>query len=136
MNSSNLNSLEEDLTVALESMEQLYNRALGLIEATLPHETTQQVSACLARIQPTLSQIEAREQTLAPLRQAWIDSGQRPGPTLKLKLTRQEPLLQQLIGRINSMEKQILEARQELLPKVDSVVKHQQMQRAYQQQAR
>ncbi|WP_437206726.1 hypothetical protein [Planctomicrobium sp. SH664] len=130
----NRSQIEVELTAELQRLEPYYRRALELMiaEAKIPATCAADVTACLNRLQPLMSQIQAAESKLAPLRLKWLSASTQPGPQLKALLQGHEHLLKQLIQHLNDLEARARQLRNQLLPALDSGLRHQQMQRAYQ----
>jgi hypothetical protein len=130
--------IEQHLLAELRRAELPYRHALSLLEAEMScaHPTTEELSACLQRLDPVLLQIRELEATLAPVRQAWLALAQPPGGDLRSTLQRHEQLLTGLLGRVDALEQQARRARRELIPEMDALARRQQMQRAYQQSSR
>lgn len=132
------NPLEFQLINELQHAETLYQRALKGLQAGVPQPApaAEDITRCLDRMQPLLSRIQAQESSLAPLREAWMRQACAAGPELKRLLKQHEQVLQSLIEKIDSLEQQLQHHRREAIPGLDRVVKHHQMQRAYQQASR
>lgn len=129
--------LEQQLLSELQRAETFYRRALAHLQGnSLESGTVEEIAACLSRMEPVMLQIQTQEGTLSPLRKEWGESGRRPGPELKRMLAIHEELLQSLIKRIDAMESQMQQHRRQAIPGLDRVVRHHQMQRAYQQRMR
>lgn len=130
----NRQPLEQRLLSELSRAEALYRRALAHVQGdSLSTATAEEIAAVLNRMGPVMSQIQVLEGALAPLRQEWKESGRRAGPELKQMLAVHEQLLKSLIDWIDSLELQMQQHRRQAIPGMDRVVRHQQMQRAYQQ---
>lgn len=133
MINSQQHPIERELTSELSSAEAPYRRALDIVRE-LPADTPagyEEISACLARLQPVLQQINAMESTLAPLRRHWHALNAVPGAELRSILDVHEQLLRELIERIDRMEQNLSQAKQTLAPAVDAHIRRQRMQRAY-----
>lgn len=135
MKHSQNDQIEQQLTHQLRQAEAPYRRALAVIQASVPEtgSDVEDVSKCLTRLEPLMRQVQSLEAVLAPLRQQWLALARQPGAELRQVLQQHEQLLGRLIGRINVLETQLQSQRREVIPSVDSYVRHQQMQRAYQQ---
>lgn len=127
--------IEQRLTHQLRQAEAHYRRALAVIQASVPESDPhlEDVSKCLTRLEPLMRQVQSQDAVLAPLRRQWLALARQPGTELRQVLQLQEQLLGRLIGRIDALQTQLQTQRRELIPSVDSYVRHQQMQRAYQQ---
>ncbi len=132
------NKLEAELIHLLQRAEGPYRRALALIETSLPQSqpTADDISACLVRLEPLMKQTEEVERELAPCRQQWTDAGYRATPELKSVFQQHGQLLSTLIEKVNALEQRMQELRRQARPQVDAVVRHHQMQRAYQHSGR
>ncbi|WP_437227796.1 hypothetical protein SH661x_000559 [Planctomicrobium sp. SH661] len=132
------NPLEQQLINELRRADALYRRALASLHSSLPEEprSADEITDCLGRLQPLMQQAQEIELGLAPLRQEWIDSRTRPGAELRQILKQHEEVLKTLIGKINHLEQCLERYRAQAIPGMDRVVRHHQMQRAYQQLAR
>jgi len=130
--------LELQLLNELQRGETLYRRTLTQLQQSLPDEdhSAEEIAACLARLEPAMERIQSLENTLAPLRQAWARGPRRAGAELKTLLGNHEQLLKGLIERMDALEQQMQRHRRQAIPGLDQVVRHQQMQRAYQQGTR
>lgn len=109
-----------------------------MIQNALPHAdpTAEEISTCLARLDPLMKQAQEIETELAPCRERWLAMGYQADSNVKPIFQRHEQLLTELIQKINSMEHQMQQHRQATAPQVDTLVRHQQMQKAYQQAVR
>jgi len=130
--------LEQQLISELQRAEALYRRMLTGLNTSLPKGDcgADEITAGLTRVQPLMLQIQTMESTLAPLRKEWTRQSQPAGPILKQILHQHEEILKTLIHRIDVLEQQLQQHRQAALPEMDRFVRHQQMQRAYQQAVR
>ncbi|WP_437187426.1 hypothetical protein SH668x_000820 [Planctomicrobium sp. SH668] len=133
-----VNQLEQQLCVELKKAESLYRRALGLIQSAVPTGEGQfdQISSCLVQLQPFMKQIEESESVLGPLKQHWMSFKVKAGAELKFALQVHQGLLGDLITLINKMEASTQQQRLAAIPQLDSAMRRQQMQRAYQQSNR
>lgn len=129
---------EQRLIAELRRAEALYRRALASIQSSLPQTegSPEEITACLARLQPLMLQVRDVELELAPLRESWMSRGQPSGVELQQTLRQHEQLLKTLIDRIDALEHNLKQHRTAAIPGVDKFVKHQQMQKAYQQMSR
>jgi len=127
-------SLEAELLRQFQRAEGPYRRALSLLESAVPHESpsAEEITACLSRLEPIMRQTEEIEKDLGPCRQQWLQRGYQAGPALKTLFQQHEQILGTLIRRINLLEERMQQFKREVRPEVDSIVRHQQMQRAYQ----
>jgi hypothetical protein len=122
----------------LERAEQFYRKALALIAMSAPseHSSLNEVTECLQRLEPVMQQTHDIESELAPCRQRWSELGIPASPAMKAIFQRHQNLLGELISKINMLERTMGAFRENAIPKVDAFVRHQQMQRAYQQAGR
>ncbi|WP_437191308.1 hypothetical protein [Planctomicrobium sp. SH527] len=128
-------NLQTELLSLLERAEGPYRRALTMIQNALPqaNPTAEEISLCLSRLDPLMKQAQEIEIELAPCRERWLAMGFQADSHVKVIFQRHEQLLTELVHKINSMEHQMQQHRQATLPQVDALVRHQQMQKAYQQ---
>lgn len=138
MKHSQKNPLEQQLVRELQRAEALYRRMLASLNVNLSKADCgpDEITAGLARVQPLMLQIQTMESILVPLRNEWTRQSQQAGPILKQILHQHEEILKTLINRIDVLEQQLQQHRQKALPEMDRFVRHQQMQRAYQQSVR
>ncbi|SFI37093.1 hypothetical protein [Planctomicrobium piriforme] len=130
--------IEAQLLMQLRRAEGPYRRALALIEKSVSptNPTLDEISACLPRLEPLMRQTQEIESELGPCRQRWLQLGVKADNSLKAILDQHQKLLGGLIQQINSLEQQMQSLKTAVKPSVDSFVRHQQMQRAYQHSAR
>jgi len=118
--------------------EKVYSRALAFLQSNLRagSETADEITECLTRMDPMLQQAQELEVELAPLRAEWSARSLRADSEMKQILARHETLLGSLIQQMNQLENQLKRHRSASVPEIDRLVRHQQMQRAYQQGVR
>lgn len=87
-------------------------------------EKMRQVLACF-------NEVRAIEDRIAETKQHWIDDGQRPDDEFKAVLDRITDLLERLSARLQEAEQQAAARKISLIPELDSLIRTQQMQRAY-----
>jgi len=135
---SQQSEVESRLIGLLRQAESLYRRALSAIQRSIPmaDPDAEVIMACLVNLEPLMRQTQELELSLAPCRQAWTQLGVPGSPELQAVFQQQRQLLGELLGRINELEDRLRQLRQRAIPEVDTVLRHRQMQRAYQQAAR
>ncbi len=130
--------LETALLGLLQRAEGPYRRALAMIEMCLPDPdpAADEISDCLSRLEPLMRQAQEIEVELAPRRQEWIERGYKPDSSTRQVFADHQKLLGSLLEKIHRLEQRMLSLRQKAKPEVDTWIRHQQMQRAYQQASR
>ena len=120
-----LRELMQRQTDEFEAADEILTRFAAAIRDSQP------VGQCRTNLDAALASFNQSEQAIQSFRSAWSVSGQRPGATLQEAIDRQQQTLRQLIARIDAIETEVKDKRQQLKPELDAAAMTSRMQTAY-----
>jgi soluble cytochrome b562 len=120
------------LCAAFQEETEHYERALHIARA-LPAavQRGQDTESQLQEIMVHLTDIARIEQTIAEAKHHWLQSKEEVSPELEAYRTRLITLIQQLQEQFDRAEQEATLQQSRLLPELESLLRGQQMQRAY-----
>lgn len=132
MNNESSSQIEQALRVSYETQAKQYADAL-----TVATELQQQfrsgghIDEPLGKLAALLENVGQMERQMQELKTSWRQAGLPPGAELKNVLVEVETLLKQLIGQIKIAEDFAQQAKERLMPQMDSQSRTKKMQKAY-----
>jgi uncharacterized membrane protein YccC len=128
----NLTDAEALLTRIYQKELQHYVQALAAArEVSLALAQGRNTEACLERLSAPLDEVARLEREIVTAKQICQQSGRQAGPELREVLNRLTGVIEELVPLVGSLEREAETQKSRLAPELDSVVRAQQMQRAY-----
>ena len=130
--------LEAELSSSISRQEEVFCRAIELIERIQTREDLKDPSSqsAITMLQSSLDQIIVAQQRVSDCHQRLQQSGLPMSDVMQKTLSEQEQVLRNLLTAIDQLQNSFQQARQELMPQLDSETKRRTMQSAYQQSLR
>jgi len=120
------------LTDHYQSQSREYQKILALVGSSRSAmQNGDDTDRLLGHVHELIQATHVRDQGVTPIRDAWVASGNRPGPELARAIHQVEGLVTQILESVSDAEAMAKEAKSKLLPQLNQEAAARRMHSAY-----